>query len=47
MKNGDIYTKGLKSKKGINVWLTQKIDLKGIYVRQKAIYILYSILYNV
>ena len=30
MKNGDIDTKGRKTKKGINVQLTQKIDLKGV-----------------
>ena len=47
MKNGDIYTKGLKSKKGINVCLTLKIDYRAIYGRQKAMYILYSILSNV
>ena len=47
MKNGDIDTKGLKSKKGINIQLNQKIDSRGIYVRQNGIYILYNILSNV
>ena len=47
MKNGDIYTKGLKSKKGSNIQLTQKIDYRAIYGRLKAICILYSILVNV
>ena len=47
MKKADIYTTGLKLKKGINVWIELKIDFKGIYGCYNAICILYSILYNV
>ena len=44
MKIADIDTKGRKLKKGSNIQLMVKMALKGVYVRNKAICVLYSIL---